>query len=732
MVEASLLDYTLSLAIQKVKFFPVIPNTKLPAVDDPKNHATSKADELKKMFQGNKNLNSGIACGFVDENLYLVGFDIDDKDGRKGFETLRLLESEGRIFPHTWSQRTPSGGEHRLYWSPIPIKQGTNVAGPGIDFRSDGGYLVGPGSRIDGKAYTPLNNKSIVLFPDWAVEAFKKSDKVVSITASPNYKPVENQVLALKQSVDYLNGLPLVMTGSRNDSGYKVVCKLKDFGLAHDQMTEVLQEYWKCEPMLEVSELSHLINSAFRYGGNTAGVMAPESMFDDLPVEEKPKGPLKDEPVHPFLELNKDHFYVASDGVSRVCWETEKYGEFHLERFPVHQFHEKNSHNVMQFGKGLQPVTQLWIKDPSRRTYDFIHFDPTERVLPRFYNLWKGFRVKRPGAKKIFVESAHKAVDMFLEHCLKNVCDNDAALNDWLITFFAHMFQKPGEKPLVALVFKGRKGIGKSALIDRLSFMIGKHAVTVADRTHLTNHFNSIMEDKILFVLDEALWAGDKSSEGILKHVITGKKRVITHKGAAPYEASVYDRIAIIGNEDWLVPATNDERRFAVFNVGEGRKGDSRFFVDMRKGLEEKGGAELLMEYFMTWDLDTADVDVAPDTEGLKEQKDISLGAFEMWWKSCLQEERLIGSGFDEWPSCIKTRELFESFTRTMEKDRIKTFIPNVYAVGKIFSRVAPSCSKTVVKKRGGELSYRQYDFVPIEIAQLEWDQYIGHKGNWG
>jgi len=721
-----LLDYTLELAVQGVRFFRVIPNQKTPAIGDFSHKATSNRDELIKLFDGT-DFNSGIACGKIREGLYLVGFDIDDKDERHGFRTIERLKVLGKEFPDTWSQKTPSGGEHRLYWSPIPIRQGTNVCGDGIDLRGDGGYLVGPGSRINGRMYEPKNywptsgeRKSIALFPDWAIEEYRKQDKVIPLKIK-NAKPVTDQILALKRSIEYLQSLEAVTMGNRNNECYKVCCRLKDLGLDADQFLEVLAVHWKCEPMLEHDEINQAINSAFNYSKNSAGVLAPENLFqDEVNVGEKKEKKID----HPFIQLNKDHFYVASEGVSRVCWETTRNDRFHLERFPVHIFHEKNASKTMILNGRQHPITKLWMESKERRTYDFIRFDPSCTNDERTYNTWKGFAVRPAGPNIRGSILGEKAVDAFLEHCLENICGGDHNLNKWLLGFFAHIFQHPGEKPQVALVFKGSKGSGKSALIERLNFLIGESAVIISDKAHMSNHFNSIMEDKLLFTMDEAFWSGDKSIEGILKTIITGQTRVITRKGSEPYTTKVYDRIVIIGNEEWLVPATADERRFAVFNVSNGKRMNAKFFVDMKEGIEKHGGAELLMRFFMDYDLSKIDINVAPDTIGLREQKENSLNSFELFWKECLTEEYVLNSGFDNWPETMACEDFYDAFLSWCEKKKIRYPISK-YIVGKMLRRFMPEINKERSKVK------RFYTFPPIEIARMDWENYIGHSSDW-
>lgn len=714
---SAVLNYAMELAKQNVRFFQVRPNSKLPACKDYPNIASNDPIDINEMFAGN-DFNSGIACGKVSEGLYLLGFDIDNKPGGKnGYETLALMEELGESLPTTWSQKTPSGGEHRLFWSPVPIRQGVNVCGPGIDFRSDGGYLVGPGSSIHGMSYDVSRHNPIANLPDWFISKYEKRATVISINSNKNKGlPAQNQILALKRSVEFLKAQEPTREGGRSHDCYRFAAQLKDYGLVQSQILDVMGEHWMCEPPISVEEMAFTINNAFKYGETPLGALEPD--FKD---ESEPPQP---EEEAPELIFNEDHFYMATNGVSRVCWETTRGGKYHLERFPVHSFHEKHLSRKVMVGGRLTPLTKLWMESPERREYDYTRFSPANALEPKAYNSWRGFFVE---PKREASEKGVLGLNLFLQHCLENICANDIKLNEWFLDFMAHIFQFPGEKPEVSLVFKGSKGTGKTIVSEILDHLIGDNSVIIADKTHVLNHFNSIMEDKLLVTLDEAFWSGDKGVEGVLKDVITGRKRVITHKGQEPYIAYVYDRIVIIGNEQWLVPATSDERRFAVFNVGEGKQQDRKFFGAMKDGLLNGGGDSLLMQFFLDRKIDKDGINVAPETEGLNQQKDQSLNPFQAWWADCLKEGQVLGHGLNEWPKRISVLELRGAFYRQMEIEGNRQYRPSPISMGMMFKHFAKSCAHS--KNTG---SQREYFFSPLEEARNEWDKYRRFKTKWG
>jgi hypothetical protein len=113
------------------------------------------------------------------------------KDGADVFAALMERSGE-RHWPDTFTVKTPSGGL-QLYYQALPDRKiGNRPLGPLADIRGggdrDGGYVAGPGSIIDGRAYLPrkpwkasqvtggkayliVRNIAPVLLPSWIADA---------------------------------------------------------------------------------------------------------------------------------------------------------------------------------------------------------------------------------------------------------------------------------------------------------------------------------------------------------------------------------------------------------------------------------------------------------------------------------------------------------------------------------------------------------------------------------
>lgn len=725
----SFLKVALELAASGFHVFPLAPNSKLPVITDYPNEATRDPDRLKRwwldpVLEIEQPLNIGISTTHFGDNEALIAVDVDNKEGKKGNETLINLELQGLLLPKTFTQTTPTLGFHIIYKTPFAVRQGVGVLGPGIDIRSKGGYIVATGSRIDGKFYS-ADNAPLVYAPTWLVEKCGKAPEKPEIPSDPKTLKGQSLERAIKQAIEYLKDLSAAEAGGRNHACFATAAHLKDLGLDQDTCVETMLTHWRCEPMLDRIEVENTVRSAYKYGQESVGVSAPENEFTT--IESPPE-------LHPFDVLNKEFAFVTTGGGYHILWETtDSNGNFKLEHLNEMAFHQLHASKTISFGDGKTgSLTKFWMKSPKRRSYSGICFKPGIEAPENWYNLWRGFAVEPWDFKEKPPAQAKDALSAFLDHARTNICRSDDKLFNWLMSYCAHIIQRPWEKPLVAPVFRGAKGVGKNVFIERIGALLGHHYFLTSNRRFLTSNFNGHLENLLLFVLDEAFWSGDKQAEGTIKDLITGKTHNIEHKGKEAYTVENCTRIVIIGNEDWLVPATHDERRFAVFDVGAGRKQDTKYFKAMREGMEA-GGHRLLLSHLMELDISQIDLNQAPMTSGLLDQKILSLEPVHSWWFSCLNEGRIIGGDFNGgWPTEVdkeRLRRAFVQFAKDLPPSS-KWKPKDERYFGKQIKKCLPSIDNTH-KRREGENTIHVYRIPNLDQARKDWESFVGGQSTW-
>jgi hypothetical protein len=713
----TLLEHALDLASKGFYVFPLNPNSKRPAITDYRNKATREPLQIKSWWARQPTFNIGISTDRYQDDEALIVIDVDNKDGRSGDDIIFEQELNGREFPKTFTQYTPSGGRHIFYRVKESITQGSAVFGKrGVDTRSYGGYVVGRGSVIDGKAYTN-HTSPVEQAPAWLATFSRKPRDKSELRV---IEGVDKQY-AIERAVQYLKTLPEVLEGERNDKGYKTACVVKDLGVDRLDCAMLMLEYWKCNPALETEELTAVIDSAYEHGTEPQGSSSPEADFGTIEQNEKELTPVE--------KLNKEYAFVIAGGGSHILWETtDASNRFDLQHLNLKTFHDKHASHVLYDANNKKTqITQMWMRAPNRRSFDGICFMPGLEAPERFYNLWRGFSVEpTKGAPS---PQAKESVDMFIEHVTVNVCNSNQKLARWLIGYFAHMIQKPYEKPLVALVFRGGKGVGKSSMIERVGHLLGNHFMSTSDRRYLVGNFNGHLEDLLLFTLEEAFWSGDKQAEGLLKNLITGQKHIIEHKGEKPYSVDNRTRIVIIGNEEWIVPASHDERRFAVFDVGDGKKQNREYFHKMKRQMES-GGYSYLLKYLLEFDLTGLDVNEAPKTKGLHDQKVSSLDPLYQFWLDCLIQGRIVATGFEEsWITTIDKGLFRQAYGKYLKERQIRSWVPDEVAFTKAIKKICPSVVPT--KRREGERTINTYKLPDLDGARKDFDVFIGEDSVW-
>lgn len=732
----SFLESALKLANMGFHVFPLEVNGKLPIIKDYPNRATKDEEQIRKWWTDpvmkiEKPYNIGISTSHYNCSQALVVVDVDNKNDKRGSDEVLKLEMEGFPFGPTFTQSTPTGGQHIVYKAPGPVKQGVSVLGKGLDIRSKGGYIVGWGSEIDGVMYKAYQGCSEINdCPQWILNACSRV-----VEREEKHVKIEDLNLqrAIMRAGHYLEKeAPLAIEGDGGDmTTFKVAARLKDFGVDKVTALELLCDLWndRCEPPWDPMELEKKVENAFGYGLKSQGAESPEAQFKPVINDSEPE--MSDKNY--LQQMNEKYALIFGDGNHTVLHETvDEKGRPRRVFMTEVSFKRKFSPKLIQQGKGKAKTwAEMWLDWDKRRQYRGLCFRPELEPRNNYYNLWRGFTCKAKPYKEAS-KQARLGFDLFMEHALRNVCDNNQELFNWLMGYFAHMIQKPFERPLTTLVFRGSKGVGKNALIDRVGNLLGSgHYLVAHDSRYLTSNFNGHLDSALCLVLDEAFWSGDKAAEGKLKGLTTSPEIIIERKNREPYSVDNLVRLIVIGNEDWLVPASSDERRYAVFDVGEGKKQDRSFFSKMKTLMDQKGGNEVLLDYFKTFDLKSVDINAAPSTQGLLEQKISSMDLIEEFWFQCLSEGQVVESEFIEgWPEKIGKNQVRNAIFKFCKKKNSKSRMPSDIAIGKKLYQMCPPLRKQT-KIKENEDWVHGYSLPSVESCRELMESWFGQKLNW-
>lgn len=280
---------------------------------------------------------------------------------------------------------------------------------------------------------------------------------------------------------------------------------------------------------------------------------------------------------------------------------------------------------------------QLWLEHSKRREYECVTFHPGKLTGPKFngvYNFWAGWAVN-PDSKS--------SCNLYLDFIKEVICSGDLEAYNYLIRWLAQLVQQPVKKTGTTVVLKGAKGTGKNTLFRVMERIAGKHGIQVTQPEHVLGRFNGHLKDKVLVICNEAFLGGTaKKVEGALKNLITEENLAIEQKFQPALQVPNYTRLVLLSNEDWVVPASLDERRFFVLNVSDCKRGDREYWDALHKEIDQENAAGAFLHFLQNLDLTGWDMRTVPETEGLAEQKLQSLDLVERFIYESLQEGSLL------------------------------------------------------------------------------------------
>lgn len=296
----SRLEQALTLAMNGYYLFPLEENSKFPEAGYSWTHrSTVDAESIKGWFKDRhmgweRNPNIGIDCG--KSGLYVI--DVDVKNGKHGDKTLTELKKKHGL-TNTREVMTPTGGRHLIYENTASLSNTAEALGPGIDTRGIGGYIVAPGSEIDGVEYLFTNKREVAELDEWVGELladykFRPNREKGATISEDDPANIDRATAWLEESAKH------AVEGAGGDHiTYATAAKLRDFGCSEDVTLQLMLDHWndECSPPWDADDLERKVANAFSYGQQATGANSLEAEFDIKAPP--PKSPIKLAPFAP-------------------------------------------------------------------------------------------------------------------------------------------------------------------------------------------------------------------------------------------------------------------------------------------------------------------------------------------------------------------------------------------------------------------------------------------------
>ena len=180
----------------------------------------------------------------------------------------------------TLTVRTASGGEHRYFTTGTPIGNSASRIAEDIDVRGEGGYVVGPGSVIDGREYTIAENGPQAALPEFLIRLAATAPRATSLDIR-RIVAVDTPD-AIARAEEWLRTAPEAVEGAGGDDlTFRTACRVFDFGLSPDAAWDAMLDHWndRCSPPWDPEDLRAKVDNAARYRSSPIGIASPEAEF---------------------------------------------------------------------------------------------------------------------------------------------------------------------------------------------------------------------------------------------------------------------------------------------------------------------------------------------------------------------------------------------------------------------------------------------------------------------
>ncbi|EPP1148897.1 primase-helicase family protein [Yersinia enterocolitica] len=322
---------------------------------------------------------------------------------------------------------------------------------------------------------------------------------------------------------------------------------------------------------------------------------------------------VNEDDVEKLEELNRIYTHVLAFGDHHIA---------SMRANPVtgetHAFQTLNSfrNNFLDIGRVAgRKLGEAWLQWPGHsKRLDGVGFYPNPSLCPTgVYNLFAG----------LALQPAEGDCMPYLQHLERVICAGNGEAYQYLISWLAHLFQKPEEKPSVAVVMKSIEGTGKGSMVRPLLDIFGMYGIQVNGPGQIAGRFNSTIANKLFVFIDEAELTDSRSADR-LKAIISEPTINLERKGKDPEPMPNYARFIFASNHERVIRAGMRERRYLVLEPDSSQAQDRGYFDQLHQWINH-GGAARLLDYLLSYDLSGFDPRRAPVTAALVEEKLASL-----------------------------------------------------------------------------------------------------------
>lgn len=365
-------------------------------------------------------------------------------------------------------------------------------------------------------------------------------------------------------------------------------------------------------------------------------------------------------------------------------------------------------------------IAEFWV-NPKTHMYTDIAFTPKSQP-PTTLNYWVGNLITP-------VKGDWSVIKMHLHDV---ICGGNQRVYDYVISYLAHMLQRPEIKPGIMLILLGKQGTGKGLFFQILHRIWPRTSLLVSDINQIMGQFNAALERNYVIIMDEAMFSGDRKSQDRLKSLITEKTCHIEQKYQPSRTIESVHRFFASSNHEHFAHVEADDRRSLFVRVSDSYRGNQPYFNRLSDAIDDDKVISAMIYELTQMDISKFDIRSRPITNEHTQQKLKSLQGFDRYWfevltTGCFSLGRYTPSSWDS-GDFVSTEKLLDGFNY-FDK-RSQRFAPTQRKeISDAMTRLCPSAIKNRTTANGVQL--RGYTLPTLAIARQEFEQAYNCSVQW-
>ncbi|PRP75380.1 highly derived D5-like helicase-primase [Planoprotostelium fungivorum] len=282
-----------------------------------------------------------------------------------------------------------------------------------------------------------------------------------------------------------------------------------------------------------------------------------------------------------------------------------------------------------------------WKKSRERRTCPQIVFIPDPPPDLKDFNLFRGWPIQTVDVIDMGL------IEPILDHFRTIWARKNDTIYDYILSWYADIFQNPNKKLGVALVLASSQGAGKdiiNGLLMRLLF--GSYFASTNDVNRITARFNAQYAHKLLVLINEVESGGGYKAANAIKSLITDEYQELEKKGTDVIQIKSLTRYVCQTNNRDPFRIEKEDRRFACFEISDAMCGNFEYFTRLEECIKNPKALSHFFTYLTRLPI-VVDLRKIPETECRNDMIESSLeGLPDYINRMCHTAKDLNGNGY--------------------------------------------------------------------------------------